>query len=298
MIRIPQSSKILKIEAVNKGWSMDEKYYIETVNQEKWLLRLSDKNQFDRKKAEFEAIEQVAKLGFKMSQPIDFGMGKKDQEEKVYSLFAWVEGQDAEVVLPSLSEQRQYELGKEAGQILRQIHSVESPVTILNWEERYNRKIDHKIDLYKNCGIKMAGEEAMLQFIENHRYLLKDRPQVLQHGDFHVGNLLITPDEQIGVIDFNRYDYGDPWEEFNRIVFSVRVSEHFSTGMIDGYFDNNIPEDFMSLMTLYIATNAVSSLPWAIPFGEQEIKVMQENIASILKHYQNFTQRVPTWYKD
>ena len=30
--------------------------------------------------------------------------------------------------------------------------------------------------------------------------------------------MMIGNDKQLYIIDFNRNDFGDPWEEFNRIV--------------------------------------------------------------------------------
>jgi len=32
--------------------------------------------------------------------------------------------------------------------------------------------------------------------------------------------------------DFNRLDYGDPWEEFNRIVWCAGISKQFASGRI------------------------------------------------------------------
>ena len=51
--------------------------------------------------------------------------------------------------------------------------------------------------------------------------------------------------------------FGDPWEEFNRIVWSAQVSTPFASGMIDGYFDNEVPDLFWKLLALYITTNIV-----------------------------------------
>jgi aminoglycoside phosphotransferase (APT) family kinase protein len=47
--------------------------------------------------------------------------------------------------------------------------------------------------------------------------ILKNRPQYYQHGDYHPGDMIIAPDGSLFVIDWNRDDFGDPWEEFNRI---------------------------------------------------------------------------------
>ena len=63
-----------------------------------------------------------------------------------------------------------------------------------------------------------------IEYINNNRHLLKDRANTFQHGDYHIGNMMINKSNELVVIDFDRDDYGDPWEEFNRLVWSIQVS--------------------------------------------------------------------------
>ena len=67
--------------------------------------------------------------------------------------------------------------------------------------------------------------------------------------------------------------------------------------MVDGYFDGNIPLDFWKLLALYICSNTLSSLPWAIPFGDKEIQVMRQQAAQVLQWYDGMQQVVPAWYQ-
>ena len=67
--------------------------------------------------------------------------------------------------------------------------------------------------------------------------------------------------------------------------------------MVDGYFDGDVPLEFWKLLSLYICTNTLSSLPWAIPFGEGEIQTMKDQANKILKWYKNMTNIIPTWYE-
>ena len=126
--------------------------------------------------------------------------------------------------------------------------------------------------------------------------LLKNRPQVFQHGDYHIGNFMIGEDREIYVIDFDRFDFGDPWEEFNRIVWSAQVSPSFASGMIDGYFDDKVPDLFWKLLAVYILSNLVGALPWAFPYGEEEVSVMQNQAKEILEWYDYMNRLVPSWY--
>ena len=52
--------------------------------------------------------------------------------------------------------------------------------------------------------------------------------------------MIIGNDKQLYIIDFDRYDFGNPWEEFNRIVWSVQAAPLFAAGMVNGYFDNHV----------------------------------------------------------
>ncbi len=287
-------NSFLKIEPVNKGWSTDKKYYIETTKGEHLLLRVADISQYERKKAEFEMMEQVAALGIPMSKPLDFGIC--DNEKNVYLLLTWCDGEDAEVVLPQLTETEQYELGIKSGKILRLIHSLPAPKEQEDWNIRFNRKASNKIEKYKDCGIKFDGDDRVIDYIENNRHLLSDRPQCYQHGDYHVGNMIISPDNTLSIIDFNRPDFGDPWEEFNRIVWSAKVSPHFATGQLNGYFGGKPPIEFFKLLAFYISSNMLSSIYWAITFGENEIATMKNQAKDMLLWFDNMNNPVPTWY--
>ncbi|MDD2431448.1 MAG: phosphotransferase family protein [Firmicutes bacterium] len=287
-------NSFLKIEPINKGWSNDKKYYIETTEGRKLLLRVADISHYSRKKAEFEMMKQLATLGVPMSQPLDFGTC--DKGKKVYSLLTWCDGEDAEVVLPRLTETEQYELGVNSGNILRLIHSIPAPKGQEAWSSRFNRKTSYKIEKYKACGIKFSGDDKIINYIENNRYLLSDRPQCYQHGDYHVGNMIIAPDNTLSIIDFNRQDFGDPWEEFNRIVWSATVSPHFATGQLNGYFGSKPPSEFFELLAFYISSNTLSSIYWAIPFGEKEIVTMKNQAKDVLSWFDKMNKPIPTWY--
>ena len=151
--------------------------------------------------------------------------------------------------------------------------------------------------MYENCVLKYeSGGDAFLKYIAENRHLLHSRPQSYQHGDYHIGNMMIDRNGVLTIIDFDRDDFGDPWEEFNRIVWCAQAAPAFASGMVDGYFDGEIPMDFWRLLALYICSNTLSSLPWAIPFGEEEIKVMRKQAAQVLEWYDGMKSVIPTWY--
>ncbi|MDG5471445.1 phosphotransferase family protein [Jeotgalibacillus sp. ET6] len=294
MLDLNNHASFQLMKPINKGWSSDKKYYVETRSNEKRLLRISDQKEYDQKKNEFNMMKELSKDGLPISQPIDFGLC--DEGRNVYSLFTWCEGEDAETELPKLSQAKKYELGETAGRILKRIHSIPAPGQE-NWSTHFNRKIDKKMKSYLECGIKFEEDDKVISFIEDHRHLLEGRPQSFQHGDYHTGNMIISPEGSLSIIDFNRCDYGDPWEEFNRIVFSAAVSPTFATGQVNGYFDCKPPIEFFSLLTLYIYSNMISSIPWAIPFGEQQVAFMKNQAKEVLGWFEDPSHPVPSWYQ-
>ncbi|MBR6522909.1 MAG: phosphotransferase [Oscillospiraceae bacterium] len=278
---------------VEKGWSGDKKYCAMTADGTKYLLRISPAEQYDRKKSEYEMMLRVAELDVPMCRALEFGTC----DEGVYSVQTWIDGSDAEEMLPNLSEEKQYKYGFESGEILKKIHSIPAPEGAEDWEIYFNRKADRKIKMYEECPLKYENGHKFVEYINAHRHLLKNRPRTYQHGDYHVGNMMIDKSGKLFIIDFNRNDFGDPWEEFNRIVWCAQAAPSFAAGMVDGYFDGEVPMAFWELLALYISSNTLSSLPWAIPFGDGEIETMTSQAADVLAWYDNMSNPIPTWYK-
>lgn len=284
-----------QIKPINKGWSEDKKYFLKNNKDEGFLARVSDISKYESKRHEYEIMQQLSKLNIPISQPIDFG--KCNNDKNVYSLLSWCDGEEADDKLPLLSFDEQYNLGIEAGKILRKIHSIKAPSTCENWSERFNRKTDKKIKGYKECGITFENDDKIINYIEDNRCYLTNVKQSLQHGDYHVGNMILSPENKLYIIDFNRFDYGDPWEEFNRIVWSAQASPYFATGQIDGYFDGEPPIEFFKLLALYISSNTLSSVYWAITFGEKEVNTMLNQAKEVLMWFDQMKNPIPIWYK-
>lgn len=285
--------KIVRRTPIHKGWSIDQKFYVVTEDGQKYLLRISPIDRLERKKREFEQMGQVARLGIPMCLPVEFGIC----EEGAYSIQSWIEGVDAKDIVMDMDAAEQYRYGWDAGHILARIHTIPAPVEVPAWDTRFNAKIDRYIALYNSCELKYeCNDQAFLDYLANNRHLLTGRPQCYQHGDYHIGNMMIDQNGVLKIIDFDRDDYGDPWEEFNRIVWCAQSAPEFASGMVDGYFKGNVPMDFWKLLALYMSSNTLGSLPWAIPFGEEEIQVMRKNAADVLSWYDDMKQVVPSWY--
>ncbi len=292
---IPQAASWRQVIPIEKGWAKDKKYCIQTQTGEKQLLRIAEKESLKAEEKEYRAMAQLSQYP-RLGCAKLLSEGYCNKQQNTYRLFTWLEGQALEETLPQLSPQKQYELGLQAGNILRQIHQIPAPTNHRPWNDYFNWKIDRNINRYHECALKFEGAQKIIDYINAHRHLLDDRPQSFHHGDYHIGNMLLTPDQQVGVIDFNRLDFGDPWEEFNRIPWCASASPSFAKGRIKGYFQDQIPPDFFPLMCLYLGSNQLGGLAWAAAYGEEEVRVLLAQTKEVMGWYRGFEEVVPGWY--
>jgi len=269
-----------KITYLNKGWSFDLKF-----KAGPYLIRQTSLKNIETKRMIFREMKRISKE-MTCSKPIAFLEGRV-----CIQVYEWLEGVDLEFHMDGYDKKTQYEFGKQAGTYLSIIQSEKET---FDWYEKYKSKIDRTLSSYKDCGIHMSGQEAVIDYIRNNHEVLKGRPITFQHGDYHVGNMIIK-DNKLGIIDFNRSSLGDPWEEYDRIAFSYRVSPYFAVGQLHGYFDQ-VPDEFFKVLALYSAVNALAGIPWAIPFGEKDVQVMKDNYTMILNNYDSFKTYIPKWY--
>ena len=284
---------IVKKEPIKKGWSCDKKYCVTVSSGTKYLLRITPYDKSGTRKALFEMLGQVAALGIPMCRPVEFGTC----DDGIYTLYTWVDGVDAETVIPTLPKEAQYAYGIQAGEILKQIHTIPAPAAQEDWHTRFNRKTDYKIQKYKDCGIRFDGDDKVITYLRNNRDMFKGRPQSFQHGDYHIGNMMVDKSNRLVIIDFDRFDFGDPWEEFNRIVWCAQAAPRFAAGMIDGYFDKKPPMQFWQCLAFYIGSNTLSSIYWGAEFGQRDLDVMLHQARDVLLWYDSFSAVVPSWYR-
>ena len=293
MREIPGAERFAAVTPVEKGWSDDRKYHVTTVDGESFLLRTSSPQTRKRKEFEISAMRRLEGLSIPITLPCLFG--QCPGSGMIYMLFPWIEGQDAESVLPSLTFEEQARLGSRAGEILRVLHSLPAPDGTEDWNTRFNRKIDRVLREYHQCPCRLEGDTSFERYIEENRFLLENRPSVFLHGDYHDGNMLITPSHELWIIDFNRLDYGDPWQDFDRIAWDVAKSPAFAVSRIRAYFKGSVPDLFFDLLRLYLCVNQLANLPWALGFGQPEMDAAKKQAAEVSGWFLPGSNR-PKWF--
>lgn len=291
---IPQYASFTTIKPVREGLSGDRKYRVETPDGAR-LLRITDAGRYELRARDYRRMRLLYEAGVPMPKTIAFGLC--EEGKSVYTLLEWIEGSRADRANKALTPAGQYDLGLAAGRALRRIHTVDDHFAAEDWSGRYFAVMDGRFEAYRREGLPFEGSEACLDFIQSNKGLLKDRPQCCHHGDFHLGNLIITPDGRLCVIDWHSVDfgsYGDPYFEFNRIDPAYPA---FAAGQIDGYFDGEPPGDFWPLLKYYTAASNLTAIVWAKYSAPRELDFMLRLNAETVRAYEGMKSDRPLWYK-
>ena len=285
-----------KIEPVNKGYSGEEKYYIETVDGKRLLLRISNVDAYEYKKNLFTTMSNAAALNIPMPIPVDFGVCNNNKSS--YILLSWCEGEDLEKLISSLSEITRYELGLKAGGILRKIHSMPMPEKTKDWHGEYIKGAYEQIQSFNATGVQIEGSDAISRYFEENKHLVNDRPLSFCHGDYFTANLIVSENNDISVIDWDLYGFGDPWNEFSAAINNADVFPHFTTGLIRGYFGSEPSTEFWPLAALYLSMSSLLCVCWAV-YGQQSQESLEScinNVKNTLLWFDGMKNPVPTWY--
>lgn len=295
MIDIPGCETFAKMEPINKGWTNDKKYYIETYDGQRLLLRIADVSEYEHKKAQYDMLKRVSELDIPMSQPMDFGLSSDNKN--VYQLLSWVDGKDVESVLPTMAETEQYNYGLKAGELLRKIHSIPAPEGTVDWYNNFNCMLRKEIKAYHSrTELHCESGDMIIQYLQENRDVLGVRQQTYLHGDYNPGNVIIMQNSELGVIDFSSF-YGDPYLDIFKVSWRPNLFPYYYSGQIYGYFNSEPTLEFWNAYTYYFAYGALVALGgphWAGFNNLEEGKSVMQNI---LMWSDNFKNPIPAWYK-
>lgn len=283
------------VQEVQAGWSKDRKFYVRDQNDDEWLLRLADIDVYHKKVSEFLRLQKFNSLHIPIPRAIDFGVCNAGKS--VYMVLSWMRGVPLAKALTELSAKAQYRLGVRAGQVLRAMHAL--PVEMQDIPKGNRLAYKHgKLWEYQNSSVRVPDDYEIVVFVRKNLYKLKNLPMVYQHGDYHVGNMLYTPEGKLAIIDFNRGGCGDVADEFVRVQsFDVEISVPFSVGQVQGYFDGDPPLAFWDTLAVHVAHTSLTAINWAERFGKNEIAGMQMRCLRAMKDYDYFRETIPRWYR-
>ena len=148
-----------------------------------------------------------------------------------------------------------------------------------------------------NSNVRLKNDSSILEYINSNIHKMWRRSPCYLHGDFHPGNLILTPKGTIGVIDFNRWEIGDPYEEFYKLEsFGIECSVPYCIGQIHAYFEDQVPVQFWETLAVYVAHASLYSIAWAEKFGQNDVDKMIERAQIAFDDYDYFKLIIPSWY--
>lgn len=104
-------------------------------------------------------------------------------------------------------------LADECGSILARLHGTDIAGLDLPYVPP-RAKLERLRGLYRRLGVRRPVFEAAFRWLEDHMPAYDPaRPPALVHGDFRLGNLIVTPDGVSAVLDWEMAHIGDPVED-------------------------------------------------------------------------------------
>ncbi|SHE15111.1 Phosphotransferase enzyme family [Chlamydia abortus] len=284
---------ITRFEGLSKGFSTAQKYVLYSKDDApQYLLKIYGMDKAERCKIKFDLLKRHFDNAVSCQRPIQFGI--HDELQVCYIVLSYVQGESGDKSIPSKSVEEQYTLGVLAGKELKTIHRV-TPAKPYDWYHKRTQKYRNKVDECKRRGLTFYRQDFIEQYIQENIHWLKDSPVTFQHDDFHPQNMIVKSDGTIAIIDFDSYDWGDPFEEFFKLPkYTIYLSVSFAKGQVDGYFDHKIPETFWRKYNLFVALNQHASQLGGVI--SNNLAYVQERTRSIIETHDFHNNGAPDWY--
>ncbi len=292
---IPGLKGSVKIKPI-KGLLRGNKYYVRNSAGKDMILILGDASMQYRMKDEIRWIKYFENYDIPTNRFLDFGV--YDSGQRYYMMLSWIPGKDVQQLFRNESPQFCSLLGRKSGELLRRIHALP-----LNLEESYHATLSEEISAciaeYSGNDIllkKYPAMETFIRFLEDNKFNLADSgKQKLLHGDYHSGNIIFSEDN-VSVIDWIYGTTGNPIEDFVRNVISAESNKYYASALIDGYYNNKIPEEFWRTLAIYTAIHElhITKYDFAAPRWSVSFVNHQHNL--VLQEYRGMKTIVPSYY--
>ena len=100
----------------------EKKFYVETSNGEKRLLRINDMQYYDWLEGDFRMYGYVAASSIHVSKPIC--MGSFHEGTLAYQLYTWLDGEDLIAALSRMGQEEQFLTGIKSGALMKKLHTL------------------------------------------------------------------------------------------------------------------------------------------------------------------------------
>ena len=238
---------------------------------------------------------------------------QEDHNGKRHRLFVFshIEGEPLQDYLSKADKKEAYNLGKELGNTLKDVHLKEVDVLkhhIPNWKDKYkwvqksilnnyssSDETDKACIYYKeNEGIiEERYSSSEYYYKANGNYVLdengnsvKDKVLAFIFGDIKLENLIVSNAKVFVKCPIN-ISVGDPFYDFKFLSLIALSNQEFAKGVVDGYFKDKISFDFFKMLKYYTSELIIE---------EYNKSRNLELIKKLYNFYDDFRLEIPKWF--
>lgn len=210
-----------------------------------------------------------------------------------------------ENALDDMGTKDQLKAGKIFGKGLKKYHERYLNLDLSLWQEIYQDRIYQLQHGYFLGDYRGVYDYIFLDYLNNYSYLLERRPTTRILNLNFSRDLIVTKDFKFSFPKFQATQMADPYYEFRSLNLDTKGREYFLKGIVEGYFDGEIPRLFFRMLILYTIVEF-----WGKDFLWEEfwsrkgrkkgaVSHCQNNRAEkIVSLYDDFSDIFPIWYKE
>ena len=215
--------------------------------------------------------------GIRTPQVLAIGTPRPEFGGRAYSVWDYLEGQDAADALTSMADTSRHAFFSALGGVVAALHAISAERytgSVLdtdaqpNWARAVRDRLGRIPERYRAVGLDM--DAGVAQALERIAALAEEvsglsRP-ALVHTDLYLDNLLVGADGEPVLLDFEHARYGDAATDFVKpALFIGPVHAGAQQTMLDGYQQHADERGLLQRINLALGLELV----WGIPFFHQ-----------------------------
>ena len=193
----------------------------------------------------------------------------------------------------NLNDENAYNVGFKIGKFIFEYHKSFQGCDCGRWNKHYNYRINKFLHKYGLGQFRGNFDYVLLDFLDRNRYCLKDRICTTIIGINGLDDIKITKDGKFQIIEEYKILRSDSYFEFRNMNLYFNNS-NLLTGIVDGYFNNNVPRMFFKLLGVYTIIENLYDI--FVEDTEIDDEIVNEKIMKINDIYDGFSSIYPIWY--
>ncbi len=243
----------------------------------------------------FSKIRNLLSLAQKQTGALCLPLISEDRPELNYqvSIYPWIEGVNLKNWFATASLSDCYHKGACCGHLLKSIHNATVITQSSDFDIASHMMENIKTIRQSNIAFTNMKELWVKPDLLVNR-LKRDVSSALVHLDFKPKNIMLSHDNLV-VVDWESCAIVDPWLDFwDKGLSLYPKRESFNTGLLDGYFNHEIPESFWDYFQALSVFAFLQATAWAIKRRDLAYILLLEDYLRDV--YQGYNTIVPVWY--